>query len=672
MALVASGKVIDFLKQALGLNSNAAAKNKLTEIFKKAVESEWTSSGLDDDNAFTSLIVLRTAGLLTELLESPALLMSHTTYKIDSKGTPQKVGPTRTLKEIGLHYGREAPKEFAVDKYPPTPGIAYWFVDAAERLPLELDEKHWQEITTWTSKNFARQVSLVSSEHEAMKDPVAMVLAASLATRIRRIITTRNFVKRDEMIQELPTRIEVEEAVLNAFQFQQASGIWPKYFPLFNYKKEGVGSNYLFSFEVLESIVHDFENSSFLRTSILKGLHRALDWCESNRLTYALDGKTFNGWNSGGQITTLMQGKPEAWATAMVHMFLSRLRSALSNVIQDLILDEYRASRPSDETTKSWKSWEDLLDSPLEILGEPSSAKDVLTKHILNPVREKLPLPEQRRRSALLFGPPGTAKTSIVRAIAKEMRWPLVELNPSHFLSRSLENIYSQADEIFRDLEDLSETVVFFDEMDALAQRRGEQIDVTRQFLTTSMLPKLSRLHDKSSVLFFMATNHLRSFDEAITRPGRFDLLLHIRPPLWRDKLAHLESFWPGRKVRDLEERWPTAQRQTDEAFVKARFASWAPPRGEKKFGFFGLGSNHVVEILDRFTPGELESFLETIGEGHGLRTAVEAMAPKEFAEKVELWGKYYIALHSEAAPSVTGDLTLLREFELDQGASRI
>ena len=97
------------------------------------------------------------------------------------------------------------------------------------------------------------------------------------------------------------------------------------------------------------------------------------------------------------------------------------------------------------------------------------------------------------RRSALLFGPPGTAKSSLVRAIAKKVGWPLVELNPSDFLKEGLPRICtSQANDIFKDLKDLSRTVVFFDEMDALAQKREEGIDVTRQFLTTSMLPKLS------------------------------------------------------------------------------------------------------------------------------------------------------------------------------------
>ena len=155
------------------------------------------------------------------------------------------------------------------------------------------------------------------------------------------------------MIQGLPTNIEVEQAVLNAFKFQEISGIWPKYFPLFNYKAGGAGSNYLFSFEVLEVIVNEFENSDLLENEIVfRGFERALDWCESNRLTYVLEGTSYQGWNSGGQMKSLLEGKPEAWATATIHMFLHRLRLALSVLIKRRTLLKYGVS-PTTSKPKS-------------------------------------------------------------------------------------------------------------------------------------------------------------------------------------------------------------------------------------------------------------------------------------------------------------------------------
>jgi len=235
-----------------------------------------------------------------------------------------------------------------------------------------------------------------------------------------------------------------------------------------------------------------------------------------------------------------------------------------------------------------------------------------------------------------------------VRAIAKKIGWPLVELNPSDFLKEGLENIYSQANDIFKDLKDLSRTVVFFDEMDALAQKREEGIDVTRQFLTTSMLPKLSMLHDEGQVLFFMATNHQRNFDEAIKRPGRFDLLICMAPPSWEEKLKNLEKFWSGKKEKD------------DVTFVKGQFKQWVPKH------------HKLVEVLDLFTFGEFKSFLEHISKKGSLRSAIKNMDEQEFSKNVREWGDNYIALRAQKAKeNPRGDISPRDEFEDDKRASR-
>jgi len=493
MCMATSNQLVDFFKIVLSTNNDDDTRNHITKVFENAVKAPWDSSGLPDNNAFSSLIVLRTAGLLSKSTENPltrpALEMSHTTKsQKDNGGQSVEQDLTRTLKRIAKDFADESPKSFEVVGYPSTPAIAYWFVDAVENLALDVPDKCWKAITWWASQDFARQVSLVTARHDAMKDPVAMAMAACLATRLRHIIAKCNFDARDEIIKALPTKIEVEQAILKAFEFQEKSGIWPKYFPLFNYRKGAAGSNYFFSFELLEVIVHEFEDSSLLENRIvLDGIERALSWCESNRLIYQYGDKIYEGWNSGGQITTLSEGKPESWATAVVHMFLRKLRSALALLIRNHTLVKYGSGL---SIKKDPKEWDDYIDSPLKLRGEETTVKKLIQREIIDHIKEQgIDVPHgqkmDHRRSALLFGPPGTAKSSLVRAIAKKIGWPLVELNPSDFLKEGLENIYSQANDIFKDLKDLSRTVVFFDEMDALAQKREEGIDVTRQFLTT-------------------------------------------------------------------------------------------------------------------------------------------------------------------------------------------
>lgn len=664
MSLATARKLIpSFIKiKKLKADAEDIARDQITAVFRHAVGSRWTSSGLPDLNAFSALIVLRAAGVLTRCPEAPlkelALAMTHP--KDGGADIPITAKTNHTLKEIAKQiFIKDVPDSFRVSNFPATPAIGYWFVDAIDRLQLTstVGEKKWNSITQWVSKEFARQLALVTSEHAAMMDPVAMAAAACLCTRLRRLLSEQDVVpseKRDELMLEMPTRIEVERAILKAFEKQQDSGIWPKYFPLFNYGgQDEAGSNYFFSFELLEIVVGEFEKSDLLEDlSVLKGIEQALAWCDSNRLEYKVGETTFKGWNSGGQIMTLKEGKPESWATAVVHMFLTKLRSALSYSIRKQILAKYEAT-PPELVKKSDTDWEKQLDSPLKLIGEEDATsviklvEDEIVSYVDDSSNDDPDHKMGHRRSALLFGPPGTSKTSIVRALATRIGWALVELNPSDFLKQGLENIYSQTNEIFNDLSDLWRVVVFFDEMDALAQKRAEGIDVVRQFLTTSMLPKLSRLHDDSRVIFFMATNHQRNFDDAIKRPGRFDLLLCMGPPPWNEKLKHLEEFWPkGESKRGLDS-------------VRNKLSGFVPDNHE------------LIPTLNLFTFSEFKSFLDSIRSGGSLRQAIELMQDSQFTAKVKDWGEKRITLRPQTEQTPTGELSLLDEYNLvDKNAS--
>jgi len=147
--------------------------------------------------------------------------------------------------------------------------------------------------------------------------------------------------------------------------------------------------------------------------------------------------------------------------------------------------------------------------------------------------------------SALLFGPPGTSKTEVARAIAASLEWPLVEIDPSYFLRNTFQNIYIQAESIFKDVMDMYGVVLLFDELDALVQKRDKSgsPDTESRFLTTYMLPKLAKLHSRGRLIFLMATNYQENFDEAIKRAGRFDRLFCMGPPTLEEKCRRLNSF---------------------------------------------------------------------------------------------------------------------------------
>jgi hypothetical protein len=629
MSLAICGKLIEGFKAIKNLDNDGEAKGFITEVFEHAVNSPWMSSGLEDLNAFSSFIVLRTAGILSESTEDPltknALGMVHSKFVWDD-GQPREIGPKKTLKQIFKDKIKQAPGSFSVGAYDPTPAIAYWFADAAASLRIEISDRIYELMARWASREFARQVSLVAAEHDAMKDPVAMAAAACLCWRLRGLTVGREAELRDTLMSILPTEIEIKQAVLAGFKSQQRSGIWPKYFPLFNYGMGEAGSNYFFSFELLEVIFSEFEESDLLEDKlVLDGIEKAISWCKSNRLVYTTGDVIYKGWNSGGQITTLKEGKPESWTTAVIHMFLHKLQLALSWQIKRHILMKYDAASPEIINPDSTE-WDDFIDSPIFLPDEETSVKTVIAEEILEQIKKPgkdMEVGESitERRSVLLFGPPGTAKTSLVRALADKIGWPLVELDPSNFIGEGLEQIYQQVETVFTDLNDLWGVVVFFDEMDALASKRTDTIDVTRQLLTTSMLPKLSKLHGDRRVLFFMATNHLKNFDSAIKRPGRFDLLLCLAPPKWSEKIKNLASF---------------LKRNTSEEDIKHI--------GERLKALVVL--EETIELLNLFTFADFKSLLEHITKPTPDRSRIDKITPEEFDGLVSEWAHNFIALN--------------------------
>jgi transitional endoplasmic reticulum ATPase len=134
-------------------------------------------------------------------------------------------------------------------------------------------------------------------------------------------------------------------------------------------------------------------------------------------------------------------------------------------------------------------------------------------------------------KAVILFGPPGTGKTSFAKAVASRLGWPFVELFPSRLAADTSEGLAAALREVFADLAELDSVLLFIDEVEEIAGvRSGRAVDpghgVTNELL--KLIP-VFREHDER--LLVCTTNSVRSLDPAFLRPGRFDYVIPIGPP---------------------------------------------------------------------------------------------------------------------------------------------
>jgi transitional endoplasmic reticulum ATPase len=141
----------------------------------------------------------------------------------------------------------------------------------------------------------------------------------------------------------------------------------------------------------------------------------------------------------------------------------------------------------------------------------------------------------------LLFGPPGTGKTSFAKAVAGRLGWPFVELLPSKLGAQGAAMMADELHRAFEELLALDHVVVFIDEVDDIASSRAARPET--QAVVNELLKAILRVRDVPGRLLICATNSIAALDPAVIRPGRFDLVVPIGPPDSEARLALLTSM---------------------------------------------------------------------------------------------------------------------------------
>ncbi|ASJ09629.1 AAA family ATPase [Thermococcus siculi] len=141
-------------------------------------------------------------------------------------------------------------------------------------------------------------------------------------------------------------------------------------------------------------------------------------------------------------------------------------------------------------------------------------------------------------RGILLYGPPGTGKTLLAKAVATESEANFIGIRGPEVLSKWVGESEKRVREIFRKARQAAPTVIFIDEIDAIAPARGSDMNRVTDRLINQLLTEMDGIERNSGVVVIAATNRPDILDPALLRPGRFDRLILVPAP---DEKARFE-----------------------------------------------------------------------------------------------------------------------------------
>ncbi len=137
-------------------------------------------------------------------------------------------------------------------------------------------------------------------------------------------------------------------------------------------------------------------------------------------------------------------------------------------------------------------------------------------------------------RGVLLVGPPGTGKTLMARAVAGEAKVPFFNITASEFVEMFVGVGASRVRDLFKQAKEAAPSIIFIDELDAVARRRGAgmgTVNDEREQTLNQLLAEMDGFDERLEVIIMAATNRPDVLDPALLRPGRFDRQIVIGLP---------------------------------------------------------------------------------------------------------------------------------------------
>jgi len=178
-------------------------------------------------------------------------------------------------------------------------------------------------------------------------------------------------------------------------------------------------------------------------------------------------------------------------------------------------------------------------------------------KEEVKKIREMVELPLKRPeifqrlgieppKGVLLHGPPGTGKTLLAKAVATETEANFILLNGPEIMSKFYGESEKKIRNIFDEAEKNAPSIIFIDEIDAIAPKREDAHGEVERRVVSQLLAMMDGLKSRGKVIVIGATNRINSLDSALRRPGRFDREIEISVPSKEGRLQILKIHTRG------------------------------------------------------------------------------------------------------------------------------
>ncbi|MHA2425101.1 MAG: CDC48 family AAA ATPase [Candidatus Thorarchaeota archaeon] len=154
-------------------------------------------------------------------------------------------------------------------------------------------------------------------------------------------------------------------------------------------------------------------------------------------------------------------------------------------------------------------------------------------------------------RGLILHGPPGTGKTLLAKAVATESEANFIHINGPEIMSKFYGESEQKLRKIFEDAEENAPSIIFIDELDAIAPKREDVQGEVERRVVAQLLATMDGLKSRGQVVVIGATNRVNALDPALRRPGRFDREIEIGVPDETGRLEVLHIHSRGMPLTD-------------------------------------------------------------------------------------------------------------------------